>query len=172
MSRILLLLACLLTFPVAAQQLRDNVYVYGLTKDYGTGAPLTGAWVVVQRDGVKVDHLVTDSLGRYEVYLDYDHVYTLFYMQGGKVGKHIRIDLSDIPAEARVGGHGMNVNVTLFNAYPCFDAQVLDEPIGQARYSTQDSVITWDLAYTESIRARVVRAMAQFDSLRTAGGCP
>lgn len=172
MNKTLLGLFMLCTLPVAAQVAKDDVYVYGTIKDHGTAMPLAGAWVVVQCDGVRVDQLVTDSLGRYEARLDYDHVYTLFYLQGGKVGKHIRIDLNGIPVAERAGGHGMNVDVTLFNAYPCFDAHVLDQPIGQARYSPQDSVIIWDLAYTESIRARVVKAMAQLDSLRAAGGCP
>jgi hypothetical protein len=155
-----------------AQAPLDDVLVYGTVKHYVTSVPIEGAWVVVQRDGVKADQLVTDSAGRYEVHLAYDHVYTLFYMEAGKVGKHVRIDLQGIPDPVRVGGHGMSVDVTLFPSYPCLDASVLDEPIGLARYDPADSLIAWDIVYTERLRGRISAAMQRYDSLRTAGGCP
>jgi hypothetical protein len=155
-----------------AQAPLDDVLVYGTVKHYVTSVPMEGAWVVVQRDGVKADQLVTDSAGRYEVHLAYDHVYTLFYMDAGKVSKHVRIDLKGIPPPVRVGGHGMNVDVTLFPAYPCLEVPELEQPIGLACYDPADSLISWDIAYTEGIRRAIGRSMQRYDSLRTGGGCP
>lgn len=155
-----------------AQAAPDDVLVYGTVKHYVTSVPIKGAWVVVQRDGVKVAQLVTDSLGRYEVHLDYDHAYTLFYLDAGKVSKHVLIDLQGIPPPVRAGGHGMNVDVTLFPAYPCLEVPELERPIGMARYDPADSLISWDIAYTTQVRQAISRSMQRYDSLRTAGGCP
>lgn len=157
---------------VPAQTEADNVYVYGRVKRHATGEPVQGAWVVVQRNGLKVAQLVTDSAGRYEVNLEYDEVYRLFYMQGGMVTKNVTIDITGIPAAERYGGHGMSIDVTLFQAYPCLDMSALEEPIGKARYEPADSTISWDIGYTETVRSRIAEAMRRHDSLRVAGGCP
>jgi hypothetical protein len=167
---LLALLAC--AGASFAQELKDDVLVYGQVKRLADRAPLEGAWVVVQRNGVKVAQLVTDSAGRYEVHLDYDEVYRLYYMQGGMVTKNVTIDLNSIPAPVRYGGHGMMIDVTLFQAYPCLDVSALEEPIGRARYEPADSTISWDIGYTESVRSRIADAMRRHDSLRVSGGCP
>jgi hypothetical protein len=173
MRPLIALLALLMaTGTSLAQELKDDVLVYGTVKRLSDRAPLEGAWVVVQRNGVKVAQLVTDSAGRYEVHLDYDEVYRLYYMQGGMVTKNVTIDISGIPAPVRYGGHGMSIDVTLFQAYPCLDVSALEEPIGKAHYEPADSTISWDIGYTESVRSRIADAMRRHDSLRVACGCP
>lgn len=172
--RLLIVVLALLTAPGSsfAQELKDDVLVYGQVKRLADRAPLEGAWVVVQRNGMKVAQLVTDSLGRYEMHLDYDAVYRLYYMQGGMVTKNVTIDLNGIPVPERYGGHGMSIDVTLFQAYPCLEMSALEEPIGMAHYEPADSTISWDIGYTESVRSRIADAMRRHDSLRVAGGCP
>lgn len=165
LTALVLLLLCAVG---KAQGEVDNIYVYGTVKDYGTAVKLLGVSVIVHKDDVRLAALVTDSLGRYEVKLDYDHVYKLWFMQAGMVTKHVVIDARDIPAGLRAGGHGMNIDITLFKSLPNLDMSVLDQPIGMAQYSPVDSAITWNLEYTESIRARVKQAMMTMDSLNRA----
>ena len=89
-----------------AQEATDNIYVHGTVKDYVSAAMLQGVSVIVHKDDVRMAALLTDSLGRYEVSFDYDHVYRLWFMQAGMVTKHVVIDARDIPADLRAGGHG------------------------------------------------------------------
>ncbi|MCC7503350.1 MAG: hypothetical protein IT229_12520 [Flavobacteriales bacterium] len=167
LTALLLLILCAVG---KAQELVDNIYVYGTAKDYGTAVKLQGVSVIVHQDDVRLAALVTDSLGRYEVNLDYDHVYKLWFMHAGMVTKHVVIDAREIPSGLRAGGFGMNIDITLFKSLPNLDMSVLDQPIGRANYSPVDSAITWDLEYTESIRSRVAQAMMRMDSLNKVNG--
>lgn len=162
LTALLLLLLCT---AGEAQELEDNIYVYGTVKDYVSAVKQEGVSVIVYKDDVRMAAMVTDSSGRYEVYLDYDHVYKLWFMKAGLVTKHVVIDGRHVPTDIRPGGHGMNIEMTLFKSLPGLDMSVLDEPIGKAHYSPVDSTITWDLDYTATIRARVARVKMSMDSL-------
>ena len=164
---IILLLAMAMAAAGSAQEASDNVYVYGTVKDYVTGLPLEGVEVLVYRDEVRAERILTDSLGRYEAYLDYDHLYKLWYLAPGKVTKHIEIDARDIPMPLRAGGYGMNVDMTLFKNLPGLEMDVLAQPMGIARYSPVDSVMSWDMEHTTRMRAAISQSMQRYDSLRT-----
>ncbi len=150
-----------------AQEATDNVYVYGTVKNYVTSVPLEGVEVLVYRDEVRAERILTDSLGRYEAYLDYDHLYKLWYLSPGKVTKHIEIDTRSVPDSMRSGGYGMNVDMTLFNNLPGLEMDILSQPMGIARYSPVDSVMSWDMEHTARMRAAISQSMQRYDSLRT-----
>ena len=115
-----------------AQGSGDNIHVFGTVQDLVTAAKIEGVPVIVHKGDLLMAALVTPSSGRFEVYLNCDHVYTLWFMQPGTVTKHIKVDGRDIPAELRAGGFGMSVDVKLFRALPNPDMSVLDQPAGKA----------------------------------------
>ncbi|MBL8001737.1 MAG: carboxypeptidase regulatory-like domain-containing protein, partial [Flavobacteriales bacterium] len=96
----------------------DNVYVYGTVKDYISAKKLDGVTVSVFKNGQKLAETTTNASGKYEFNLDYGSDYKIVYGKGGMVAKNITIDTRNIPEEERVGGHGMNVEMTLFNELP------------------------------------------------------
>lgn len=149
-----------------AQQGVDNVMVHGTVKDYVTRLPLPGAEVVIYQDEVRVFQALTDSLGRYETFLEFDHTYKLWYMQAGKVTKHVVVDTRGIPVPDRAGGYGMNVDITLFKNLPGLDLPIMAQPMGMASYSPADSSLVWDLEHTERMRADIQAGMQRYDSLR------
>ncbi|MCB0794756.1 MAG: hypothetical protein KDB88_08470, partial [Flavobacteriales bacterium] len=69
----------------------------------------------------------------------------------------------NIPEEERVGGHGMNVEMTLFNELPGIDFSVLDKPIGKAKFDPANNEVTWDLEYTNGIRNEIARLMKEWE---------
>ena len=157
------LLACsFLLFSAAFGQV-DNVYVYGTVKDYVSSKKLDGITVTVFKNGGKLTEVVTNASGKYEFNLDYGSDYKLVYSRAGMVSKNISIDTKNIPEEERVGGHGMNVEMTLFTELPGIDFTVLQQPIGKAKFDPTTKEVTWDLQYTEQVRAEIQRLMKEYD---------
>lgn len=165
-----LFLMLIVTAFVAAQgrsqNLVDNVYVFGKVRDHTTAAPLRGVKVITWQDGRIIRKQFTDSIGRYEMNLDYDHLYLIRFEGQGRVSKSVEIDARHIPTEERIGGHGMNVDLSLFLDIPGVDFSILQQPIGKARFDPQSASIMWDLQYTEGIRGKVMALKGEYDSTR------
>ncbi len=157
------LLACSFLLFAAAFGQVDNVYVYGTVKDYVSSKKLDGITVTVFKNGGKLAEVVTNASGKYEFNLDYGSDYKLVYSKAGMVSKNISIDTKNIPEEERVGGHGMNVEMTLFTELPGIDFTVLQQPIGKAKFDPTTKEVTWDLQYTEQVRSEIQRLMKEYD---------
>ncbi len=157
-----LLSALLLTLGAAVAQV-DNVYVYGTVKDYTSAKKLDGVVVSVYKNGAKLTETTTNASGKYEFNLDYGADYKITYAKAGIVSKNITIDTRNIPEEERVGGHGMNIEMTLFQELPGIDFSVLNQPIGKAKFDPTSSEVTWDLQYTEQIRSEIARLMKEYE---------
>ncbi|MBL0044915.1 MAG: hypothetical protein IPP33_11155 [Flavobacteriales bacterium] len=142
----------------------DNVYVYGTIKDDSTRFPVVHAAVIIREDSLPLVSASVDS-GKYECNLEFDHVYRLRYEAPGYVAKFLEIDTRNIPTEMREGGFGINVEMTLSRFFKYGDYSLLQEPIGKARYVPADSMISWDLQWTEMMRERFRVAKARSDSL-------
>lgn len=160
--RNLFFLMVFLVAGVASAQV-DNVYVYGTVKDYNTSKKLDAITVTVYKDGVKSNSVVTSANGKYEFNLDYGYEYKLVYEKPGMVGKNVVIDTRGIPEEERVGGLAMNVEMTLFQDIPGIDFSLMKQPIGKSKYNGSDGTLSWDLAYTEQMRAELNRLMKEYD---------
>ena len=152
----------MLLFAAAFGQV-DNVYVYGTVKDYVSSKKLDGITVTVFKNGGKLAEAITNASGKYEFNLDYGSDYKIVYSKAGMVSKNISIDTKNIPEEERVGGHGMNVEMTLFTELPGIDFSVLQQPIGKAKFDPNTKEVTWDLQYTEQVRAEIARLMKEYD---------
>ncbi len=141
----------------------DNVYVYGTVKDYVSSKKLDGITVTVFKNGAKLAEVVTSASGKYEFNLDYGSDFKLVYSKPGMVSKNISIDTKNIPEEERVGGHGMNVEMTLFQELPGIDFTILQQPIGKAKFDPTSKEVTWDLQYTDQVRSEIARLMKEYD---------
>ncbi|MFT3885287.1 MAG: hypothetical protein QM724_07615 [Flavobacteriales bacterium] len=161
--RFLTLLFLLALGHVALQAQVDNVYIYGTVKDYASAKKLDGITVSVFKNGAKLAETVTNASGKYEFNLDYGSEYKVVYTKAGIVSKNISIDTRNIPEEERVGGHGMNIEMTLFPELPGMDFSILQQPIGKAKFDPGTNEVTWDLQYTQQIRSEVDRLMKEYE---------
>ncbi|MEX1131674.1 MAG: hypothetical protein WEC15_00480, partial [Flavobacteriales bacterium] len=142
---------------------QDVVYIYGTVKDYYSSKKIDGVTISVFKNGSKLMDVQTNASGKYDVNLDYGADYKLVYSKNGLVSKSIAMDTRNVPEEDRVGGHGFNLEMTLFNDLPGVDFTVLEQPIGKAKYYPDKSEVAWDIAYTEQIRNEVNRLMKEYD---------
>lgn len=150
----------LLSLPARSQ---DMVYIYGTVKDYYSSKKIDGVTVTVYKNGSKLMDVRTNASGKYDVNLDYGADYKLVYSKDGLVSKSIAMDTRNVPEEDRLGGHGFNLEMTLFNDIPDVDFAVLEQPIGKAKYYPDKGEVAWDIAYTEQIRSEVNRLMKEYD---------
>jgi hypothetical protein len=141
----------------------DVVYVYGTVKDYSTSKKIDDVTVTVFKNGAKMIDVRTNASGKYELNLDYGADYKILYSKDGVVDKNITIDTRNIPEEDRVGGHGINVEMTLFPTIPDLDFSVLDKPIGKAKYDTSTGDVQFDMEYTAAIKNEIARLMKDYD---------
>ena len=126
-------------------------YVYGTVKDYNTSKKLDGVKISIYKNGGKLTEAVTSANGKYEFNLDYGSDYKLVYEKAGMVSKNITLDTKNVPEEDRVGGQGMNVELTLFANIPDVDFSILQQPIGKCKFDPVQKVLIYDQVYTDQI---------------------
>ncbi len=158
----LLAVLCLLLVSLQGSA-QDMVYIYGTVKDYYTSKKIDGVTVTVYKNGSKLMDVRTNASGKYDVNLDYGADYKLVYSKDGLVAKSIAMDTRNVPEEDRLGGHGFNLEMTLFSDLPGVDFAVLEQPIGKAKYYPEKGEVAWDIAYTEQIRSEVNRLMKEYE---------
>lgn len=147
--------------PLRAQI--DVVYVYGTVKDYTSSKKIEDVVVTVFKNGGKLVEAQTNASGKYELNLDYGADYKIVYSKNGLVTKNVAIDTRNIPEEDRAGGHGINIEMTLFPDIPGVDFSVLNNPIGKAKYDPATTEVSFDLEYTSSIKNEIARLMKEYD---------
>lgn len=146
-----------------------DLYVYGTVKTYEERDSLPGASMAVRIPGTDGNLVVvnTNQRGRYEIELNRDHDYRLFFSAPGRVGKSVLIDPTNIPDSIWGEGFAMNIDITLFKEDPRFDFSILKEDIGRARYDAAQGMIAWDLAYTERMRQQFTEWMDRYNASRS-----
>lgn len=139
----------------------DDVYIRGLVKNHADGSALPDARIDVMCNAVRIAVLRSDSTGWYAIQMPFDKLYLLRFSKDGMVAKSVQVDTRSIPVEQRSGGLGMHIDVTLFDTIPGADFSFLDEPIGKAAWSPADSMVTWDMPWTEAQRSRIARTLLE-----------
>lgn len=161
---IALLFSC--TFASAQPGTEGELVIDGHAKNYADGHLLPGVSITVSTAGRPDLVVLTDDSGRYEVALTMDRLYRIAYGRQDMVTKRVELDARNVPVADREIGMAMTVDMTLFAPMEGVDLSFLDEPIGKARYVVQDSMLVWDLAYTDSIRGLIADRMREYDHLQ------
>lgn len=154
---------CIAGLVAAQEQQLDNVYVYGTVKDQYTAKKLEDVVVTIYKNGGKLQEVSSNASGKYEFTLDYGADYKIVYSRIGWVSKNYTVDTRNVPEEQRVGGEGMNVEMTLFQELPGMDFSILQQPIGKAKYSAEKTGLDWDWDYTASVQNEVNRLIKEYN---------
>lgn len=141
----------------------DNVYIYGTIKDQYTAKKLDGVVVAIYKNGGKLQEVSSNASGKYEFNVDYGAEYKIVYNKVGWVSKNYTVDTRNVPEESRVGGEGMNIEMTLFQELPGMDFSILNQPIGKAKYYAEKSGLDWDWEYTAQIQNEVNRLIKEYN---------
>lgn len=142
---------------------QDNVFVYGSMKDLSTARKIPNGMVVVYKNGGKLTEIAANGSGKFEVNLDYSAEYKLQWEAPGYVGKNITIDTRNVPEEDRMGGHGMNVDITLLGELPGVDFSILEQPFGKAKYTASEANFMWDMDYTEQMKSAQAKLIKDYE---------
>ncbi len=165
--RLAALIACCWLGSVQCAGQDSLLYVYGSVRTYENKDSIPFPRVRVQEKGVPdlPSPVRSTALGRYELELNKQGIFWILFDAPGKVGKRIEIDTRGARSE-RIGGYGMNVDVTLFDSIPGLDFSILNEPMGRACFVGTKDEFNWDLAYTQAMRERIAKMLKAYDDSR------
>ncbi len=153
MKNVIVCLATLLsTLFVSAQ---DNVVLYGYVKSEETQKGLSNAVFRVIADNKDSVNYAVAADGKYSVEMDFDHVYTIKVLSAGLATKCFIIDTRNVPASAREGGFGFEVDVELYKTGNSELLALLAQPMGVAKYDPGADNMLWDMEYTMSVRKKI-----------------
>lgn len=150
----------LLSLTCSAQAF--HIKLGGVVTDYVSGEPLQGASVALSVGGDTLTAGTTRKTGVYSVELVPGKPYMLTYTAPGRVTRRVDVDTRNIPYYPDVPLYMMTVEVGLFDSIPDFDFSVFEEPAGRAEYKNSVRNMSWENAYSDSIRKVVDPVLADY----------
>ena len=141
-----------------------DIIAKGVVLDETTGDPIKGAMVIVRRDGLSQDLVVTNAQGAYSLQLERGSQYDISYSASGQVPKRVSISTKGAPAKLDVPTLTMTVDINLFPKVNDLSMALFEKPLGKAQYDSKSRNFVWDEAYGASMRASIRLAMARYDA--------
>ncbi|MFN3874430.1 MAG: hypothetical protein ACK4L7_00775 [Flavobacteriales bacterium] len=143
----------------------DGFYIrlHGLVTEYFTGDPMKGVQIRLVKDSVERETVFSNWKGQYEVVLDRGYDYQVWFYRKDLVPKYVRIDARDVPLFPDVPFYDMDVQMTMIAYINGFDFELFDMPVGMASYKHSVRNLSWDIEYTERMRAETARLMALYE---------
>lgn len=140
-----------------------HIRMHGLVSEYFTGDGLKQVQVRLVKDSIERETVFTDWKGNYEIYLERGYDYQVWFYRKDMVPKYVRIDAREIPLFPDVPFYDMDVQITLFAFIERFDFELFDRPVGMASYKHSVRNLSWDIEYTERMRAETERVMVLYE---------
>jgi tetratricopeptide (TPR) repeat protein len=156
----MLLLLLFLSSTILAQ---SDVSIFGVVRDHGDNKKISGVTITIYQDGVKFNTEKSNSSGKYEFIIGFEHEYKIVYTFPNYVTKHVTLDTRYVPEEEKEIGYQMTIDMTLFQEIEGLDVSILDNPIGKAQYYAKDGKIGWDGDYTRQMQSQISALMREHD---------
>lgn len=128
--------------------LEDNVFLDGVTSDYYSGKAIPGINITAVADGKIIASGTSDGKGEYKIVLEYDKEYIITFSKPGFITKKIVMNTFGVPDKRKQKVPDMVAEITMVQPNDCIKAEMLDKPIGRAKYFPKKNVIDWDMAYS------------------------
>lgn len=144
-------------------QAQEELYIFGVVKDYANSSKLENVKITAYHNGTKVDEYTTRPNGKYEFFLDLGKEYDLEFSRSGWVSKKVYMDSRNIPEEDVGAGFSMNIEMSLFEELEGLDVSILEQPIGKAKYNPNTGALEFDFAYTQKIKDELNRLMREWE---------
>jgi hypothetical protein len=139
------------------------IRVHGLITEYFSGDGLRNVQVRLVKDSLERETVFSNWKGEYEVFLERGYDYQVWFYRQDLVAKYVRIDARDVPLFPDVPFYDMDVQMTLFHIIADFSFELFDEPVGMAAYRQTVRNLSWDIDYTERMRAETSRLMVHYE---------
>lgn len=128
--------------------MEDNVFLDGITSDYYTGDEIPGINISAVADGKTIASGTSDGKGEYKIVLEYDKEYVITFSKPGFITKKIIMNTFGVPDKRKQKVPDMIAEITMVQPNNCIKAEMLDKPIGRAKYFANKNVIEWDMDYS------------------------
>jgi len=142
---------------------QNDVSIYGVVRYHEDSRKIGGVTISILEDDVNFNTVTSNSSGKYEFVIGFEHVYKIIYTYPNYVTKYLTIDTRYVPEDEREGGYEMNIDMTLFQEIEGLDISILDNPIGKAQYDSNEGRMGWDMAYTRQMQAQINSLMREHD---------
>lgn len=126
----------------------DNVFLDGITSDYYTGDAIPGINISAVADGKTIASGTSDGKGEYKIVLEYDKEYVITFSKPGFITKKIIMNTFGVPDKRKQKVPDMVAEITMVQPNNCIKSEMLDKPIGRAKYFAKKNVIEWDMDYS------------------------
>jgi hypothetical protein len=123
--------------------------------DSETNTKLDGVQVIVFKNGAQEKVYDAGSSGKFDFNLPLGYSYDLKFSRADYVTKIMRVDTRNIPAEDRSTPFQVDMEPSLFKYVEGFNTDILKEPMGKAAFDSQTNYITFDFAYTETMKKKI-----------------
>lgn len=156
----LILLALLLSLQSVAQ---NDVYIFGVVREAEFHKKVPGVSISIFQDGVKFNTVKTNSNGKYELVLNFDHEYKVVYSYPTLVTKFLTFNLKNVPEMDQEGGREINIDMELFSEIEGVDFSILDNPIGKFEYNASAMEINYNKEYTDQMKSQLMALMMEYN---------
>lgn len=160
LKHILLIFVLLASFSAFSQ---NDVSIFGVVRDHSNNKKISGVEITIYQDGTNYSTHKSNSSGKYEFVIGFEHEYKIVYTYPNYVTKYLTIDTRYVPDEEKEGGYEMNIDMTLFNIIEGLDVSILENPIGKAEFDVAGGRMGWDMDYTRKMQAQISALMREHD---------
>ena len=138
-TMLLLLITTCMAMPSFAQ-IKWNLQLKGTIYDENN-LKLGGVTVSLRKNGKEVEKKLTDETAMYELTLEQNEEYELYFSKSSYLTKIIEVNTQNVPPKAVVDGvFNYRANVSMLRDFPGVDHSVMSEPVVRIFYvkSTQE----------------------------------
>lgn len=139
------------------------IHLHGIVTEHFTGDLMKGVQVRMVKDSIERETVITESNGKYEMYLERGYDYQIWFHREDLVTKHVRIDAREIPLFPDVPFYDMDLQIAMFEWVNGFDFSVFDMPVARAEYKHSVRNLNWNVEYTDGIRPEVAKVMLRYE---------
>lgn len=133
-----------------------DIYVYGVTskKHRAHDIALPGVTITMRDLFGETMQTTTDDSAYYQLELNFDNVYSIYFEYEGMYTKYLEIDTRDVIDIEQERGYLFPTDMSM---QPSENFEVaslyLQKPIGRAYFDRRLQMIIWDLKHTDKINA-------------------
>lgn len=152
--------SCVLGAQDGSMSQEQEMMLFGIVEDERGNAPMQNVCVRVYTDSIAGDSVFTDPMGKYQVFVPLKGVHTLVYRMDGYHRKTVQVDTNgEMDNVARTKEWNIRIDIGLAQAGKPLPDDLLDTPIGRAKWQPSLGEFQWDQPYTERYKQRYKQAL-------------
>ena len=161
-TMLLLLITTCMAMPSFAQ-IKWNLQLKGTIYDENN-LKLGGVTVSLRKNGKEVEKKLTDETAMYELTLEQNEEYELYFSKSSYLTKIIEVNTQNVPPKAVVDGvFNYRANVSMLRDFPGVDHSVMSEPVVRIFYVKSTQEFGFDPEYYNTIKKRLEEMQKEYE---------